>query len=117
MKTSPKITYRGLTPDVALDEQIRSSVARLDAVYDRIVRCEVLIEAPHRRHRQGRQFHVRVTLGLPGGKLVVSQDPGLNEAHEDALVAVRDAFQALRRQLEDHVQHQLRHEVKAHSLR
>lgn len=114
MEIPLKISYRGLKPSPALDDQIREWAARLDRLHDRIQHCDVVVEAPHRHHRQGQQFHVRVTLGLPGGQLVVSHDPGPDEAHEDAYVAVRDTFHALRRQLEDHVRHHLRRDIKAH---
>jgi ribosome-associated translation inhibitor RaiA len=111
METPLRISYRGLQSSPAIEQQIREWASRLDALYARIQRCDVVVEAPHRHQRQGQQFHVRVTLGVPGGPLVVSHDPGPDEAHQDVHVAVRDAFQALRRQLEDHVRHHLQRDI------
>ena len=37
----------------------------------------------------------------------MSREPGLNHAHEDIYVAVRDAFAAARRQLEDYTKSRL----------
>ncbi|HTR56001.1 MAG TPA: HPF/RaiA family ribosome-associated protein [Kofleriaceae bacterium] len=105
-------TYKDVGRTEALDRRIREWVDKLERVFDRIVRCEVLIETPHRHHRQGRAYHVRVRLTVPGGELVASHDPGPDGAHEDVYVALRDAFTAARRQLEDHVSSRLRHEGK-----
>jgi len=47
--------------------------------------------------------------------IVVGRDRGANHAHEDAHVAVRDAFDAARRVLEDHARHS-RGEAKLHAV-
>ena len=103
MQIPVDITFKEMAKSDALEARVREWVDKLERVYDRIVRCEVMIETPHRHHRNGRQFHVRVRLTVPGGEIVTSHDPGPDETHEDAYVALRDAFQAARRQLEDHV--------------
>ena len=48
----------------------------------------------------------------PGREIVVNRDPAAHHAHEDAHVAGRDAFDAVRRLLEDHVREE-RGEVEA----
>ena len=102
MQIPVDITYKELGRSEALDRRIHEWVDKLERVYDRISRCEVLVETPHRRHRQGRTYHVRVRLTVPGGEIVASHDPGADGAHEDVYVALRDAFIAARRQLETH---------------
>jgi cold shock CspA family protein len=72
-----------------------------------------MIEAPSRRHREGRLYHIRVDLKVPGREIVVKRDPSEHHTHEDIYVAVRDCFDAVRRQLEDHVRRQ-RGDIKAH---
>ena len=62
---------------------------------------------------EGGVYHVRVDLTVPGREIVVSRDPAENHAHEDVYVAIRDAFDATRRQLEDHVR-EIRADVKHH---
>jgi ribosomal subunit interface protein len=113
MQIPVDITYRDIEPSDALTQRIYEWVDKLEHFSDRITRCEVLVETPHRHHRNGRQFHVRVRLTVPGGELVASHDPGPDGAHEDVYVAVRDTFNAARRQLEDHRQ-KLRRDVKTH---
>jgi cold shock CspA family protein/ribosome-associated translation inhibitor RaiA len=104
MQIPVDITFKELEPTDALRNRIREWVDKLERVYDRITRCEVVVETPHRHHRQGREFHIRVRLTVPGGKeLVASHDPGPDGSHEDVNVALRDTFEAIRRQLQDHV--------------
>ena len=111
MQLPVDITFKEIPPSDAVTARIHEWVDKLERVYDRIVRCEVVVETPHRHHRTGRHYHVRARLTLPGGELVASHDPGPDGAHEDVYVALRDTFVALRRQLEDHVR-KLRRDVK-----
>jgi ribosome-associated translation inhibitor RaiA len=107
------ITFRDLEPSAAVEDFIRSWGSKLETVYDRIERCQVTIERPHQHHHQGQRYHVRVTVAVPGNDIEVSRDHSLDGAHEDLYVAVRDAFRAARRQLEDHAR-RLRADIKVH---
>ncbi len=107
------ISFRGMEPSPAVETQVRRRVGELEQFSDRIVSCRVVLEAGDRHHRQGRIYHVLVDLTVPGGKVVVNRDTGFNHAHEDLHVAVRDAFDAARRQLQDHMR-RLEHQIKQH---
>jgi ribosome-associated translation inhibitor RaiA/cold shock CspA family protein len=106
-----QVTFRDMAPTAALDDFIRAWVSKLEHVYDRVERCEVLVERPHQHHHQGQRVRVRVTLAVPGPDVVVSHDHALDGGHENVYVAIRDAFRAARRQLEDHAR-RLRQDVK-----
>ena len=124
-------TFRNIGHSAAVVERIEEEAARLEKYFDRITFCRVIIEAPHKDHRHGDPFHVHITLGVPGKELVVAHEPAwragvedganahlqkhqeIEGAHKDLYVAIRDSFQATRRQLQDYV-HCLRHEVKTH---
>jgi cold shock CspA family protein/ribosome-associated translation inhibitor RaiA len=114
MQIPVEITFRDIEKSDAVEARIRDWVDKLERVYDRITRCEVVIGQPHHRHRKGNPFSITIRLTVPGGEVVSSHDPGPDGAHEDVYVALRDAFTACRRQLEDHVRKQLRRDVKAH---
>jgi len=105
------ITFKDMESTPALEEFVRHWASKLERVYDRIERGHVLIGRPHQHHHQGQRAHVIITLAVPGPDIVVSHDHALDGAHEDVYVAIRDAFHAARRQLEDHVRRQ-RHDVK-----
>lgn len=97
-----KITFKGLDASGAVEERVNQLAARLITAHPEVSRCDVVVETPHRHHRAGRQFHVRIELGVPGRILAVSHDPGDDGAHEDVYVAIRDSFDAARRQADDH---------------
>jgi len=109
MQTDLQITVRDMEHSPALEERIRDKVKKLEQVYPRIMGCRVVLEAPHRHKQQGKQFIVRVDVTVPGKEIVVNHDH-----HEDAYVALRDAFNAARRQLEEYARIQ-RGDVKNHS--
>ena len=113
MKQPLEITFRDIPPSEALEADIRDKAAKLDQIYDRIMSCRVVVEAPHGHHHKGRLYHVSVDLTVPGEELVVNRTPHKNHAHENAYVAVRDAFNAAKRQLQNFAQKQ-RGKVKHH---
>jgi len=92
------ITLHGVTRSPALEKDIRSRVEKLRQFHQAITSCRVVVERPHQHHHRGGHFVVRLLLTVPGADLVVNHDHA-----EDAHVALRDAFDAARRQLEDHV--------------
>lgn len=109
-----QITFRNIDASPAVEAKIRERARELEQFFDRIVSCRVVIEAPNRR-RHGDLYHVRVDLKVPGHEIVVKRDPPEHHAHEDIYVAVRDSFDAVRRQLEDHVRRR-RGDVKVHEV-
>ncbi|MDI9819011.1 MULTISPECIES: HPF/RaiA family ribosome-associated protein [unclassified Legionella] len=113
MKLPIQVVFRNMDPSPAAEDKARSLANKLDRYYDRIMSCRVVIEAHHRHHYKGNIYHVRIDLTLPHSELVVSRDPSQNHAHEDVYVAIRDAFNAIKRQLQDHVDKQ-RGRVKHH---
>jgi ribosomal subunit interface protein len=116
MPVPMQITFRDMEPSAAIEERIRERAAQLERFADRITHCHVVVQAPHHHHHQGVLYEVHVDLTVPGAHVVVNRQPTKKHAHEDIYVAVRDAFDAARRQLEDHVRRQ-RGDVKTHAPR
>jgi cold shock CspA family protein len=71
----------------------------------------VTVEEASKHQHQGRQFAVHVDVRVPGREQIVSR----RHQHEDVYVALRDAFAAVGRQLEDVVREQ-RGDVKTHEV-
>jgi ribosome-associated translation inhibitor RaiA len=94
---SLQITLHGVARSPALEDDIRSRAERLHYFHHAIASCRVVVERPHQHHHQGGQFVVRLRVTVPGADVVVNHDHAA-----DVHVAVRDAFEAARRQLEDH---------------
>jgi ribosomal subunit interface protein len=113
MQIPLEITFRNMPPSPAIEATIREKAAKLEQFHDRITSARVVVETPHRQHRKGKLFHVRIDLRVPGQELVVSRDPASHHEFEDVYVAIRDAFDGAKRQLEDYVR-ETRHRAKAH---
>jgi cold shock CspA family protein len=131
MMMEPQITFRNAPKSDAIENLIRERVAGLDTFYDRIMGCRVTVEVPHRHQREGDHFRVKIDLTVPGGEIVVSREPSLHSSqqeteverrtkdeevetsHKHLKVAIREAFEAARRQLQDYARRR-RADVKTH---
>lgn len=96
-----QITFRNMPASLAVRSRIEEQAAKLARFSDRLMSCRVVVRAPHRRHRKGKLYQVSIDATVPGSEITVNRDPGENHAHQDVYVAVRDAFSALTRQIED----------------
>jgi cold shock CspA family protein/ribosome-associated translation inhibitor RaiA len=108
MEIPLQITAHDFTLSATIATEIREKAARLDSYYNGIVRCHVVVEAPVGHHRRGGPYNVRIDVTVPGSELVVNR-----QESEELSVAIRDAFDAMRRRLEDYGRSQ-RGNVKSH---
>lgn len=109
MQVPLQITVRDMPHSDALETIIREKTEKLNAFCRQLVSCRVVVDMPHRRNQQGNQFNVRIDLSVPGNAIVVTRDH-----HEDPYAAVRDAFEAAKRKLEEYAR-KLRRETKQHA--
>ncbi len=108
MKVPVQILFHGMEASDALEASVRDHAHKLELFAPDIMACRVAIDEPPKHQRQGRAFGVRIDLILPGHELVA------NRAHsEDVYIALRDAFDNMRRQVVD-VTRQRRGQVKQH---
>ncbi|HKP63921.1 MAG TPA: HPF/RaiA family ribosome-associated protein [Polyangiales bacterium] len=101
MQQPLQITFRGIEPSPFIEARVRELAARLDRFANRITSCHVTLQSPH---RQGQDYDVRIRLGLPGSEIAV-------HAKEGAYTALRDAFDAVERQLEGRSRRRRQHET------
>jgi ribosomal subunit interface protein len=113
MQIPLQISFRNMDPSPAVEERIRKKAAKLERFNDRIIGCSVVVEAPHRHHHKGKLYSVRVDVSVPGKEVVVDRAKPVDHAHEDIYVAIRDAFNAAVRRLEDQAR-KMRGNVKSH---
>jgi len=114
MQNPAKIVFRNLPKSDALESNINQRIEKLDKHFDHITSCNVLVEETHHHKHKGKLYHVRINLNVPEKELVVSREKHDKHEHVDAYVAVRDAFNAMERQLDDYSQ-KLRGDIKEHS--
>lgn len=93
----------------AIEAKIGARAARLARFSDGIQNCEVWLQSPHGHHRQGAVNGVRIRLTVPGEEIVIEHQPET----DDVFVAIREAFDAARRKLEDY-ERRRRGQLKAH---
>ncbi len=119
-----RVTFRNVPNPEALEVDIRERAAKLDTYYARIVGCRVVVEVPHRHHRGGNHYHVRIEISVPGGEVVVNHEPSLhasqqalghekltkdtepNGVHRDLPTAIHEAFDVARRRLQNYARRQ-----------
>lgn len=97
MQTPIQITVRDMAHSEALDARIHEKAAKLSEFHPNITSCRVTVEEAGKQHRQGREFCVNLDVRVPGKELVASK------TDVDVYVALREAFAAVKRQLEDHL--------------
>ena len=115
MQVPLEITFRGIPHSDAVEIRIREKAAKLEQFCDTIVSCRVAVEAEHHHQHQGNLYKVRIDVSVPNKHIVVSRDHHDKQSHEDIYVALRDAFSAATRQLEEYVRIQ-RGEIKQHRV-
>lgn len=131
MKSQLQITFRNMKPSKEIEELIRAGAAKLDALYSQLVGCRVMVEIPHRHHKKGSPYHVRIDLTVPQGEIIVKREPSLSARarqlgereirknaevqipHKDLRFAISDAFKAAARRLQDYARRQ-RGDIKTH---
>lgn len=109
-----QIVFRNLPHSQAVEDNVRKHAEKLGQYFDRIMSCNVGIETHHHQHK-GNIYHVRIDLRVPNSELIANRDLPLNHAHEDLYVAVRDAFSAMKHQLQTYADKQ-RGDIKHHTL-
>ena len=121
MKLPLQITYRNVAHSAELEQEVGARLTEFETFSEDIIGCRVMLERPHLHHENGNQCHVRIDLTIPGETIVVSHQPSLHgalrdfdeaehtkeadidAAHLRARVAIHEAFDRARRQLQDAV--------------
>ena len=108
MEVPSQITLRNIEETAAIESRLQEKIAKLGRFYNHITFCRVVVDLPEKRKHQGKLFNVRIEIDVPGKEIVIKRD-----LHEDLYVAIRDAFKAASRQLEDYARIR-RGDVKTH---
>ena len=115
MQIPLQITFRHMDTSEALEAKIHEKAQKLEQFAEHITSCRVIIDQEHKHKNQGNLFSVKIDITVPGKEIVVDRHSDKHHAHEDVYVALRDAFDASKRQLEDYVR-KLRRKVKVHEV-
>lgn len=113
MQIPLEITFRHMEPSPAVEARLREKAQRLERFHDHIISCRVVVEAPHGHHHQGKLYRISLDIKVSGGEIAITRHHPKDHAHEDVYVAIRDAFDAAIRRIEDRLRVERGH-VKAH---
>lgn len=104
MQVPLQIKFRHMEPSAIIEARIRERCHKLQRFAEHVSRCQITVDAPH-KHQAG-LYRVIIDITLPGGQIIASHHSDQHHAHENVHVAVRDAFDSARRQLEDYARRQ-----------
>lgn len=114
MQVPLQITFQNSDSSEAIRAEIERQARRLEKFHDRITSCQVTVATPTMRHKNGNLFSIHIRIAMPQHKdILVTKARGDVPEHEHIMVAVRDAFAAAQRQIED-VARDMRGVVKLH---
>jgi ribosome-associated translation inhibitor RaiA len=116
MQLPLQVSFRHMEGSPVLEAIIREKAAKLDTFAARIMSCRVVVEPSGKHRRNGNEYGVRIDIKLPMGEVATTRKQGGRKESKDIRVAIREAFDAAARQLEDYVRMQ-RGDVKAHLRR
>ena len=103
-----EILASGLTVGPEVETYVRERLAKLDRFNNRMLACRVTIEAPTGHHKQGGPFDVSIKIEVPGPDIIVNRQQA-----KDLHVAIRFAFDAAQRMMEDQVRKMRAEEPRA----
>jgi putative sigma-54 modulation protein len=102
MHTPLEIHFHGIEKSEAVEERVREKVSKLEKHFGRMTRCRVVLEVPHRSPQKPKVFQVKIEISLPRRQpIVVCHEREGAHAHEELPLAIRDAFEAALRKVDD----------------
>jgi cold shock CspA family protein/ribosome-associated translation inhibitor RaiA len=131
MKLPVQITFKNMNPSGAVEKWVRAEAEKLDKFYTRIMSCRVAVEVPHHHHKKGNPYHLRIELTVPGEEIVIKRETSVSRRaslagesavkkqlevsapHKNLQLAIKDAFKAATRRLQDYARCH-RGDVKSH---
>ena len=116
MEIPLQITFNNLPWSKAVEASIRSLAAKLDRYQQDIMNCRVVVEAPHKNHHLDNHYLVKISVKVLGAVLNSGYEPRAHDRDKDLNAVIRDAFDAIGRQLEHHAGMEV-HRAKAHRTR
>uniref|UniRef100_Q11G12 Sigma 54 modulation protein/ribosomal protein S30EA n=1 Tax=Chelativorans sp. (strain BNC1) TaxID=266779 RepID=Q11G12_CHESB len=99
MQSPPKVTFRNMERSDAIEGHVMRRVEEVEKCFDRVIGCDVVIEAAQKRKLSGRAFKVHVALQIPGPDVVVTRLVARSKAAENVNLAIHEAFSAATRRL------------------
>lgn len=118
MNTPLEITFKGLDKSEAIEAKIKEKAQKLEKHFDRITHCRVVVSAPNKHSHKGKTYEIKIDIGIPEhAPIIVTHDSAVGNATEDLQIAIRDAFAAAQRHLDETVEKMRRTARTEHARR
>jgi putative sigma-54 modulation protein len=102
MHTPVEIHFHGIEKSEAIEERVQEKVSKLAKHFGGMTRCRVVLEAPHRGPQKPKVFQIKIEISLPRRRpIVVCHEREGSHANEELPLAIRDAFEAALRKVDD----------------
>lgn len=97
-----RVTWKHHDPSPGVETFINDQAERLGRFAEDILDCHVTVETPHNHKEHGNHYVVAVDVRTPGKEFVAKRDPRDDDRHTDLHATIKDAFEAMRSQLQHH---------------
>ena len=100
MQPTITLSFRHVEHSGALEDRARKLGARLERFSGRIMQCHMALEGPGGDHDGGPGYLVKIDLTVPGAQIHADSLHVDGAGHKDIYLALRDAFNSAKRQLQ-----------------
>lgn len=102
MQTPLEIEFNGVEKSDALEAKITEKFNKLSRHFSRMTSGRVVVAKPHRHSKGANPFLIKIEVGVPGQPpVLISSSREDDREHEDIQIALRDAFDAAKRRLDE----------------
>jgi hypothetical protein len=101
MRPPMTLTFRHIDHSGTLEDRARKIGSRLEHFCERVKRCHMTLEGPGNGSTAGAPYLVKIDLIVPGAQIHADSLHLDGAGHEDIYLALRDAFNNAKRQLQD----------------
>jgi hypothetical protein len=95
------LTFHHLDHSGALEDRARTLGVRLNRFSERITHCHMTLEGPGHGRTAVAPYLVKIDLIVPGAQIYADSLHVDGSGHKDIYLALRDAFNNAKRQLQD----------------
>jgi ribosome-associated translation inhibitor RaiA len=95
------LTFRHIDHSGALEDCARQLGSRLERFCERITQCHMTLEGPGNGRTAGEPYLVKIDLTVPSAQIHADSLHVDGAGHKDIYLAMRDAFNNAKRQLQD----------------
>jgi len=101
MRSPMTLTFRRIDHSSALEARARELGERLQRYGERITQCHMTLEGSRGGHGSGSPYVVQIDLAVPGAQIHADSLQMDGAGHKDIYLALREAFNNAKRQLQE----------------